>query len=302
MMIDIVRDPTFMHGFLLCSEKRSIFPQYEEKTVVEPDSLNRFGFGQRTKAPFQNVEPDWFLEQCFMRHQLATDITMKIGKRSYSMANASKKVERKPGGELILSLFAHKEYKAPRRLNEGWPYFAVAQSYDGEFLSRFRSLKMRADIIFNSFKDCMDPADFNPELHTFQVIWYLVIGNLNVKSKGFGDFFHYGLPLIDKPRMVQPIEYNAEDYGNKNASHMFLHLVDSHRFLSQPLEVGQEANFSYTCLQDIKDTFHLAQAKGYMKNSKWEDLEICQMIFGIEAEGTYDGSVTLASLSLEKEI
>jgi hypothetical protein len=302
MNIEIIRDPTFMRGFTLVSEKRSILPSYDDGGGGKPpETLNRFDFGQRVTAPFQNQEPEWFLQQCFMKHQLATDMTLKIGAHSYSLSNVSEKIERKAGGQLSLALYSHKEYKAPRKLNEGWPYLAVSQHYQGEYISKMRSLKLSADISFTSFKDFMGPS-FDPTLHTFQVIWYLVIGNLNVKSNGFGDFFFFGLPLIDKPRFVQPEEYCAEDYGNRSASHMFIYHVDSHRFLKEPLEVGGEAAFSLTCLQDVKNTFAMAQGKGYMKNSKLTDLEICQTVLGIETEGTYDGSITINSLSIEKEM
>jgi hypothetical protein len=305
MKTNLIRDPAFQNGFLLGVEKTLSVPDEDiesSRWKETPEaSLNRWYSLYQTKLPFQNKEPDWILEQCSSHYQLSLDRTVKIKQSGYMFYNEAKKIERRQGGVLSLSIKGHKEYKEARKLNESWPYLVITQKFAGEYLRDYRSLTLSMDVDFDSFQNYMGD-DFNPKLHTLQVIWYLLIGNLNPKSNGFGDFFFFGIPLIDCPRFPIPEEYEAEDYGKCNATHKFIHLIDSHTIMSKPFSVGTNLSFSHVCLSEIKTSFLNGQKRGYMKTSKFEDLELVSTSVGFEAEGTFDGGISLNSLAIEKEI
>ena len=55
-------------------------------------------------------------------------------------------------------------------------------------------------------------------------------------------------------------------------------------------------------LGKIYEAFNSAQANGYMKGSKWENLYINGMYFGFELPGTYDIDMSFRNLDITSYI
>ncbi len=302
MNVDIVRDPIFLNGFLLVDHYRFDMVDDEEECSNDVYSygLNRRYNRYDAKLPFQNKEPEWILEEPFSKHRLALNRTIKIHGNRYSIFNPAKSLERGQGGILTLEIVGSKEYKKPRHENEPWPRFRICQKYTGQYLKKMKSLSMHLDMSFLTFENKMGD-DYDPSLHTLQVVWYLLVGNLNPKSKGYGDFFYFGLPLIDAPRYTEIPDYCSPNVGWDGANHKIMFQIASKSFLEKPLEKGTSVDFTHPVLSEIKGSFEYAKEHWFMKDSKFEDLEIVSMTLGFEAPGAFDSKIRINSLSIDKE-
>lgn len=283
MRTEILRDPTFSKGFIVGNAGTFYDADYQ------------------IYIPFQNKEPDWVISQWFTSHSLAMERNIVIKRDNYVFGNKSKTVKRDAAGALTLKIIGEHEYKKPRIYNQGWPHLLVEQKFSHEVIGLAKALEVGLSVSFLSFTNKMKTG-FDPELHTLQLNLSFQLGDRDLKSPTFGDFFWFSLGLIDLPRNEMPKEYAAEDYGKSDATHKLIRTINPALYMKAPLKVGDTLAFSFDLIPEMKKALLLAQAKGYMKGVSFEKLELISMRFGFEDTGTFDGEARLNHLSLEEEI
>lgn len=280
MKLEVLRDPFFAKGFYVGNEKGLDYPDY------------------RITVPFQESDPEWVLSQWNSEHSLSTERSILINHDSYEVKNKSKLLKKGSDDSLTLEILGSKEYKKPRVLNESWPHLLIEQKYTNVFLGRVKGLLAHLDMDFLTFKNFMG-GELDPELHTMQIGWMFRIGDLDVRSYNFGDFFFFGLPIIDYPRYDFPVTFFGEDYGKRDATHKIIISIDPHKYLEGKIVPGAHIAFDFDILPEIKAAFERAQEKGYMKNQQFSSLQIVSTKLGFEDTGTFDGKIRINHVSLE---
>lgn len=277
MKKEILRDNTFQHGFLV---------GHVSNLVTRSPILD---------LSFDGEKPQWQIAQWFSKHCLKQKRTIEESPDRRAVYNEGKRITRYADGSLSLYINTASEYSHPRLEGEGWPHLLIEQSYATESMKGLKSLVMSMDLDYVSLTDNMGSSRIDA-LHTFQVSWYLQIGNRKT-----GDFFWFGLPMIDNPRYDWPRKYEHVDDGKEDATMKFIDAVDPSIYMSEPLRVGHNLRFSLEVLGLVKAAFGCAQAHGYMKNANFDDLELFTNNFGFECPGTYDGEIKIRRMSIIRE-
>jgi len=198
-------------------------------------------------------------------------------------------------GAIKLELNASLEYDKPREPDDPWPHLLISQDYNSNSprLSYAKDIRMIMDFTLDSFTDHMGDAA-NDNIHAAQFVWYVTLQNRNKQSPGYGEYLWFGLNLFDN-RYEYPHFYAAHDGGTS----AMIYQPDGKDYLPHPVKVGEPVHIDF-CLSDhAKKAFELGQERGYMLNSKWEDLYIGGMNTGFEIPGTYDIAVTIRNISIK---
>ncbi|MEA4996107.1 MAG: hypothetical protein VB079_06375 [Petrimonas sp.] len=271
---ELVQDRAFKNGLILRGDNSSY-----------PEAVGYFyPFGMSEK------EPNWALAQWGTRNVMK-DISPVTKNDSIIYQQDTKRIFFYPqkGGNMKIGLevFASKEYLASRRLGEDWVHLLLEQNFTKHIqLKTIQSLeyKIKARLLFcnNRMED-----EYSPDLHTAQITLFLTVQNRVKGSPQYGDFFWFGLPLYDF-RHEKIAEYGAQDLGKEDASKKFISTVASDELFSGSIHSMDWITIDKNIYPLIKKSFETAQSRGYMKNSRWEDLCISSMNLGWEVPGTFD--------------
>ncbi len=278
----LLSDPSFEKGFALTHLSTQTPPRADvrlfSKTANEP--------------------PVWRLAQWGSRFDLATATpSQKDGGTFYE--NAGKRVGLLPGSELELAVFAGNEYeKKPRKKGEDWPHLLVEQNMaELPRLNELTALKISFEItIFPSIWRGKEKP--NPALHTAQYVMYFTVQNRNRASPEFGDYLWFGVPVYDARHKTIPA-YRSADAGKADATGKYIYAPDGARFWKKRLDDGRPNAFAADVLPDMKAAFADAQTKGFLTQSRWEDMSVGAMNTGWEVPGSYDARARLKNLSVE---
>jgi len=247
------------------------------------------------KWNFTPSNPEWKICQWCSNYSLLDDAQTESTSLFNKISNKQKQIIRTNNGELILCIKTDLEYQHDRVDGEGWPHLLIEQFFEDQKLSQFSNINAEISFDFVSFKSHMKN---NNNLHTFQVTWYFCISNRNKQSKGYEDFFWFGIPFIDTPRFPIGQPYEAVDAGKEDASNKYIISIDPKEYISKEVKPGDTLKFSGDILPRMKKAFEQAKLKGFLKNTNFEDLEIISTNFGIEDTGTFDGTLKINSINV----
>jgi len=251
----------------------------------------------KTSKPwrFNHENPEWKICQWCSNFSLLDNAIKEQTETYQKIYNEQKEITRFNNGELILYIKSDKEYQHDRVDGEGWPHLLIEQFFTGIELSKLTSLIADINFDFVSFENHMKNSG---PLHTFQVTWYFCISNQNPKSKGFQDFFWFGIPFIDTPRFKTGQPYEAVDSGKEDATCKYIISIDPKDYVLKPTKPGDELKFHDDILPLIKNAFLRAKEKGFLKTTDFKDLELMSTNFGIEDTGTFDGALKINSINV----
>lgn len=283
-MKQILLDENFENGFWL----------HHTDGLVSKEPIAMLDFKRTAKEP-----PKWKLAQWCSRFNLANGQETVWDDGSYEYSDAGKSVRVWKGtGRVLLSLVGSKEYLHARREGEGWPHILIEQEFEKDyFLHEIEEVVQKVDFTVTGFSNMMAPNEQN-QLHTVQLQWYIAVQNRNKSSKGYGDFFWFGLPFWDYPRYDFPPAFTAQDGGKEENTGKFINTVDSKSFLNKPIKLGERTSLEIPVYKWIKEGFLLAQKRNFLKDSKWEDMCLGNMNLGFEVTGTFDVSVLLNKIKI----
>jgi len=274
------------------------------KILKDTDFNNGFYIGHidstnhpntNTLWKFNDKEPSWKICQWFSNFSLQDNNKKESTPNYQKIFNEQKSVTRNKDGSLILEIYTFKEYKHDRLENEAWPHLLIEQFFEEVYLYKLTSFNVLIDFDFISFKNHMIN---NNDLHTFQITWYFCISNINKNSKGYKDFFWFGLPFIDTPRLPIGKPYEAQDYGKEDSTGKYIINIDLKNDIKSPILVGDNIKYSNDILPNLKKAFEMAKKKGFLKTSNYEDMGLISTNFGIEDTGTFDGTIKINKINI----
>lgn len=275
---ELFQDPKFAQGFNLST-------LHSSTTIV--DVLN---FGK------SNVTPRWHLAQWWSKYSLQgqSPVAMPSGGIGYS--NEGKRVILYPGGELQLDVMASNEYTRPRQNNENWPHLLIGQEFaDSPKIVDLTSLLFNLEVKFDQVENKMSPEEYVQSIHAAKVTAFLTVQNRNRSSSDYGDYLWFGVPLIDSRYDIFP-GFSAKDGGTGK----FIYTVNGHEFWDTRNDDGQWHPLHKDLLPYIMQAFTTAKARGYLPNTVLTDLQLGSFNLGWEVTGTFDVSMRLKNISLQK--
>jgi hypothetical protein len=283
-VVEIIKDANYINGIGLEGSNSS---STEITRVLYP-------FGQSKNNQI------WKLAQWGSRFDLK-DAKRVNGDNGITYSNPGKSIAFKAvdgSTQITMKIFGSKEYLAPRKFGEDWPHILLEQQFENpQSVSNVEALNFNLDfrLLFSEMK--MSPDSFNPEIHTTQFTVYLTIQNKNQSSKAYGDFIWFGLPLYDY-RYDEIAEYAAKDLGKGDASNKFIFSTASKNIYSGSAKDGNWIKISKDIIGIIHQAFITAQERGFLKESKYEDMYITTTNMGWETPGTFDCAIQYNNLKL----
>ncbi len=278
MKLEILKDNCFKNGLIIR------YPYHMENE--HPEKIIKTS----------EEDPSWHISQWFTNNSIAIG-NIQQTKETLSLIDNTKKVKI-CDNSIYLEINGSKEYKNPRKNDQPWPHLLLEQFFKNKMLNKYQSLKMNLNFDYLKFINHMK-EEFDSNLHTAQFQWFLNFSNQNTSSKGYGDFFWFGLSFLDTPRYDFPPEFMAEDGGKEDATRKFIYIVDSHNYLNKPIKIMDQTNISFEVLDLIKKGFMEAKKRGFLKETNFEDLGFNSTNIGFEIPGTFDIGLRINKISLE---
>lgn len=251
---------------------------------------------------FDNEKPGidtvWKLAQWSSKYNIAA-AKLQQSKKQYFYENKGKRITKeidKNQNTLILSVNGSNEFNKPRKNGQSWPHLLIEQdTFDSLGINKYKSIHFTIDVMISKCENKMNDS-FNQELHCAQTTAYFIVSDRNVDSKGYGDYFWFGMPIFDS-RYEYPPGAAVKDRGAAGTSGKLIYTPPGKDFLTQNLMDGNWEKISLDILPYIKKAFFEGKESGYLTDSKWEDLKITSFNLGWEVTGTFDVEMKIKNLS-----
>ncbi|MFQ7701681.1 MAG: hypothetical protein ACLRL0_10530 [Christensenellaceae bacterium] len=280
---NLLPDNCFEQGFILTGFDSR--PEYNQRHIGEID------YGET------GLEPIWRIGQWGCKKNLVDAVyTQEDGMDVFRDGSKELKVNRSTGAfTLNCNAEADGVYAdGPRKENEPWIHFILE-------VPQFSQYTMLKDIDYLTFylefqltkgvNQC--GAGYNPGLHSSMFLWYVTINDITKPS----DYFWFGLPIYDNRSDYSP-EFAAQDGGKEDSTGAFIFNPAGNTFLDMPVKPGNHNILSRDMLPVIRHAFELAQSRGFLKNTKYENLGITSMYIGWELPGTFDVGMDVNNMKL----
>ena len=276
-MTEIVNDRSFAGGF----EVRHVEKRVTDKPVAVFKLKNT-----------TNNYPSWQIAQWCNKNNLANGKEIVRQDGSFQIYDQSKRViVYSENNSATLEIDTGNEYTVPRVEGEGWPHLLLEQWFK-ERKSVFSAEKIEAKINICINKVVALQKDLMPH-HTAQISWIFAIAD-----KNNGDYVWFGMPVYDF-RWDYPSVFIAQDGGKPENTGKLIYFIDSRKYLSAPVEIGKKVSISLDVKPFMQDAILEAKKRGFLKNSKPEDMVIENTNIGWEVTGTFDVSATVSDISVE---
>ena len=285
--IDLIADKNFSNGVGL---------EYVDHSKSVIDTLYPFGK--------KNSRYEWKLAQWFSKFNLEGSQPAYHGD-SVTFANKGKRitfVNNNGGSQVNMEIFGSNEFLSARKAGEAWPHLLLEQNFSRPInINKIKSMKFSLNTKLLYCGNKMGVATYNPKLQTAHFHVTFIIQNLNKSSTDYEDYLWFQLQIYDYRYKVIP-QYEAKDKGKKDATGKFIYSLASNRLYKGNMQSKNWINMSKNLLSFIKDALKESQAKGYLKGSLLNDMDITTIIIGWEVSGTFDCGIAYKNLSLTADL
>lgn len=218
------------------------------------------------------------------------------------LRNAGKTIKVFPGGlsgeGIILGVNGGTEFGGvPRKDGQFWPHLLIEQQFPRDFkVATAASLNFGLQFRVDGCKKAAE-APLDPALHSAQVTAYWTLQNQGSDSLDKGEMIWFGLPLFDARSDVPP-GHQALDTAVENGK--FIFTLEGSRFFQGPTGDGQWHKVACDLVPFMQEALAASQAKGFLTNTRFEDLYVTSFNLGWEVPGPYDCEITIKNLSLDR--
>lgn len=310
----------FLSMFMICCmfggcEEKDEYAGYQS-VYVDPDFTRGFkvsyknheegggnGFANRGYLTYGGTQtnPWWRICQWGFDHCLIEEC-VEAGKEIYEDGwykyhDTAKKVEVNPDtGSIYLYVDAGKEYEHPRQYGEQWPSLLVDQlTGSTKRLTEYEELILDFEFTMTEKQNLMTRQEYNEDLHSLQLFWYVTLQDLT--HQALSDYMWFGICPFDD-RYEMPPEFASVDVGHVDQTNKFTFLVDTSKYLSEPVKIGEKVHVKYDVLPELKRAYAMAKERGFLSASSEEDMAVTSSNFGFEVTGTYIGGVKIDRIRL----
>ena len=288
---ELFADPAFARGFVLTA-------------VSHPAPKVEIGVLQTTSGA-ESGAPAWRMPQWATRDLLQPGKCEDLGGGKWAAENRAKRVvvERLCDGQTGLLLEVHGDFEYEghmRAAGEAWPHLLIEQRFDKPVVPndcKRLAFSMEARIPFCKVAPWSE-GKRDPGLHTAQVSAFWTVHNVTRGNPDCGDMIWFGIPFFDARHEIPPAYY-AVDSGKADASGKFICMLDGERFWKGPTGDGAWQKVNTDMLLLLREALALAQERGHLKSTHFEDLAIDSFNMGWEMTGPYDAAFEVRGLSMK---
>lgn len=275
--------PSFSKGFRLTG--------YDSR-YPENHDIGRLEYGEMA------AETDWRIGQWGSNHNLINAIHTVDGNTDVYYDGAKKLVIKNENNGFILDVDGSKDIQGDRVEGQEWLHFIL------EVMPFPTKVKMK-DINFLEFylefkltKEINNLENFNPNLHTALFIWYITLNDLDPESPTYGDYFWFGLPIYDYRHDYSPF-FAQQDSGKEDRTDKFIVNLAGDTFLNSIVSLNVQQYMQFDAYQSLRDSYDLAVERGFLKNTKFENMSIASMYIGWELPGNFDVAMDVNAISIK---
>ncbi|MBN1818635.1 MAG: hypothetical protein JW828_14835 [Sedimentisphaerales bacterium] len=285
--IELLRDVRFELGLTVLS------PVHGKKSVVG------------ILGEVENSKPIWQLAQWHSRYSIAERDAEMLSDGSVRFSNTAKSITIGRGDskhrDIILAVDSRPEYGGKlRSQGQPWPHLLVEQS-----IPHCPSISELAGLHFHIesrllYADIFRLEGYTRTLHCAQVPFVLTIQNRNRRSKGYGDFLWFVVPIYDDRARI-PKPHIAQDTADPSAK--LIYNPGGAAYTDRSLHDGQWITIDCDLLPFIGKALETAWQKGYLADSRdLKDYQISSMNLGWEVTGLARVAIQFRDLSLKASV
>ena len=284
---EIFRDLALNQGLTLSAIKSSIRP-LEIGTIMSTDPTHT---------------PQWRLAQWGTRYSLDSAQLNMAPDGTRTLQNESKTLTILPGGlsgeGVFLAVKGGVEYNGQlRKQGQAWPHILLEQRLPKNFtVAQYSTLNFTLHFRVDQCENATD-LELVRNRHSAQITAFFAVRNTNPNSIDFRDMIWFGLPMFDA-RVDIPQGHQAVDGGKADATGKFICTLQGGRFYDRPTGDGSWHMLKADLVPLIQEALKASQAKGFLKDTQFEDLQPSSFNLGWEVTGPYDCAISLKGLSLK---
>ena len=235
----------------------------------------------------------WGIDQWWSKYNLKNG-SESLTETKYSLSDSSRTVEiDRENGVITLALNGAEEFdSANSEAPVKWPHLLLEQAIPDSFISDAEKIEAKLNFTIVKSDDYRGGSGLQA-----QFAWFIYLMNRNTESSGFGEFTYFGLNLFDSTKLYAPASYRQDTATGAGS---FIYALGADEFMQKRVKVGTNCGFTFDILPEVKKCLTLAQSKGFMLNTKFEDLAITGMNIGWEIFDRWDESVAIFDISIEK--
>ncbi len=294
--LDLVADPGFHHGF------------YVKDRAGKEQVLRWNNAAQRD----ENQKPVWHTAQHDSKSCFADAAFCQFRNSGLTFHDDFQTLIVHPEGgdaDIILGVNAMKEYGGVwRKPGDPWPHLYLQQDISlpriergvaAPTVAQLQRLDLAVSIRLLYDRQNKGP-EFNPNVHAAQFQLFLTVQNLNRQSKGFSDYYWFGVSLYDNRREVTSL-FAMQDVSQarKKGTEKFIYDVGIAPFTSEVVAKGHWVKVHGDVLPHIRAGMEECWKRGFLTDSRDPaDYRVGGIFLGWEIPGLNDAAVAVKDLSL----
>ena len=196
------------------------------------------------------------------------------------------------------------DYETPRVGDQGWSHMLLEQNFaNTPMIGDVKEVRVAMDFTINQMDLKMTEAEYNYDLHTAQLVWFITLTNMSSEHGIPGDYIWFGVPLYDARGMYRAntVQYDKGTehyiYGVAPNNYMDEYITES-TFDKDYLPIQTDIKFDFNNYPLFQSAFEEVQRSGGMKGARFEDMAVTYMNMGWEIPGTYDVGVTIRNMDI----
>ena len=211
------------------------------------------------------------------------------------------------GADFISGVNAFKEYAGQLRVKgDPWPHLYLEQRISGpgsHLGQNAPSLAAIAKINFHMqakllYDHKSTPPGYSRNTHAAQFIFFFTIQNLNRQSKGFGDYYWFGITIYDDREPVTKL-HAMQDKGSpkKNGTDKLIYNPGMKPFADKIVAPGEWVDIRGDLYPHILAGLQECWKRGFLPDSKNPaDYNISGLVLGWEVTGLNDVAIAVKGL------
>ena len=261
--------------------------------------------GKLEKTGENVVAPTWKLAQHHSKFDLSRPETQTATETEARAATPGLAVARTktPDGSVALRLevAADAEYDAPRRADQNWLHLLLQRDFAPSERVSFadvESLVFTCDAQVLRSERLMTEAEFNPDLHATQASVYFAISNDDPESADFCDYIWFGVSFFDDRWEIQT-DYVAVDGDPRTiGTGKLIYRLGEQRTIDDILGgvnpfSKKPVRIEIDLAQYLGDALQAAKERGFLTETRVEQMKLGHFNFGWETPGTYRAALEI---------
>jgi len=284
--------------------------------LIADPSFNE-GFTAKDRAGKQQViqwkkdrPPVWDVAQHYSKNSITDPQWLSLRSNGLTFRGACQIFIAHPeegGADIIMGVNAFKEFGGIYRKNgEPWPHEYVSQRISNPKghlgstspqLSEIEHIDLSLDMRL-LYDRSHQSIGYNPQLHAALFLLFFTVQNLNPHSKGFGDYYWFGIGLYDsRERITRPLVHQDKGSALKQATDKLIYDVGIAPFTNKIVADGNWVTVRGDILPYIRAGLEESWKQGFLPESKdLADYRIGEITLGWEITGLNDAAVAVKNL------